>query len=51
MTATANRAEVIVIGGGQAGMTAGYYLARAGIDFLILDAAPRAGQSWRQRWD
>jgi putative flavoprotein involved in K+ transport len=51
MTATAKRAEVIVIGGGQAGMTAGYYLGRAGIDFLILDAAPRAGQSWRQRWD
>ena len=30
MTATAKRAEVIVIGGGQAGMTVGYYLGRAG---------------------
>ena len=51
MTAKAGRAEVIVIGGGQAGMAAGYYLARAGIPFLILDAGTRAGQSWQQRWD
>ncbi len=51
MTATAGRAEVIVIGGGQAGLTAGYYLAQAGIPFLILDAGTRAGDAWRQRWD
>ena len=29
--------ETIVIGGGQAGLTAGYYLARQGREFLILD--------------
>ncbi|MDA8319002.1 MAG: NAD(P)/FAD-dependent oxidoreductase [Actinomycetota bacterium] len=51
MTATAGRAEVIVVGGGQAGLTAGYYLSEAGIPYLILDAGPRAGESWRQRWD
>jgi putative flavoprotein involved in K+ transport len=51
MTATAGRAEVIVAGGGQAGMAAGYYLAQAGIPFLILDAGTRAGEAWRQRWD
>jgi putative flavoprotein involved in K+ transport len=42
---------VIVIGGGQAGLAAGYHLSRAGIPFLILDAGTRAGESWRQRWD
>jgi len=51
MTATAGGAEVIVIGGGQAGLTVGYYLAQAGIPFLILDAGTRAGDAWRQRWD
>jgi len=51
MTATTRRAEVIVVGGGQAGMAAGYYLAQAGIPFLILDAGAAAGESWRQRWD
>lgn len=45
------RAEVIVIGGGQAGLTAGYYLSQARIPFLILDAGTRAGDSWRRRWD
>jgi putative flavoprotein involved in K+ transport len=51
MTAITRRAEVVVIGGGQAGLAAGYYLSRAGIPFLILDAGPRAGEAWRQRWD
>jgi putative flavoprotein involved in K+ transport len=50
MTATAPT-QVIVVGGGQAGLTAGYHLRRAQIPFLILDAAPRAGQAWRERWD
>src|SRR4051795_1657821 len=43
--------EVLVIGGGQAGMAAGYYLRRAGIPFLILDGGDRIGHSWRERWD
>lgn len=47
----AERAEVIVIGGGQAGLAAGYYLAQARIPFLVLDAETRAGDSWRRRWD
>jgi putative flavoprotein involved in K+ transport len=47
----AERTEVIVIGGGQAGLAAGYYLAQARIPFLILDAEARAGDAWRRRWD
>lgn len=43
--------DVIVIGGGQAGLSVGYHLARAGIRFIILDANERIGDSWRQRWD
>jgi putative flavoprotein involved in K+ transport len=45
------RYEVAVIGGGQAGLAMGYHLARQGRDFVILDAAPRVGHSWRTRWD
>jgi putative flavoprotein involved in K+ transport len=45
------RFNTVVIGAGQAGLAAGYYLARAGADFLILDAANRVGDSWRNRWD
>jgi putative flavoprotein involved in K+ transport len=51
MSGTMRQAEVIVVGGGQAGMAAGYYLSRAGIGFLILDAGPRAGEAWARRWD
>jgi len=47
----ANRYEVIVIGGGQAGLATGYYLSKAGIRFQILDAGERIGDSWRKRWD
>lgn len=43
--------DTIVIGGGQAGLTMGYYLARQGRDFLILDAGARTGDAWRGRWD
>jgi putative flavoprotein involved in K+ transport len=43
--------ETIVIGGGQAGLTAGYYLARRGRTCLILDANERIGDAWRKRWD
>lgn len=45
------RYEVVVIGGGQAGLAIGHYLARQGRDFLVLDAAPRVGHAWRTRWD
>jgi len=43
--------DVIVIGGGQAGLSVGYYLAQAGVRFVILDASQRIGDSWRNRWD
>jgi putative flavoprotein involved in K+ transport len=43
--------QTLVIGGGQAGLAAGYYLSRAGVPFLILDAGDRIGHSWRERWD
>ena len=43
--------DVIVIGGGQAGLVTGYHLQRAGLRFLILDAGERIGDSWRRRWD
>jgi putative flavoprotein involved in K+ transport len=43
--------DVIVVGGGQAGLSMGYHLGRAGVRFLILDANERVGDSWRQRWN
>jgi putative flavoprotein involved in K+ transport len=43
--------HTIVIGGGQAGLSVGYYLARQGQPFIILDASRRVGDAWRQRWD
>ena len=47
----ANRIQTIVIGGGQAGLSVGYYLAKRGLPFLILDASTRVGDAWRNRWD
>jgi putative flavoprotein involved in K+ transport len=49
---TAQDFETIVIGGGQAGLSLGYYLKRLGRSFVILDANEQLGGSWRTRtWD
>ena len=48
---TTERYDTVVVGGGQAGLTAGYELQRRGRDFVILDAHERIGEAWRRRWD
>jgi cation diffusion facilitator CzcD-associated flavoprotein CzcO len=56
------RATVVVIGGGQSGLSAGYHLKRRGFTsalthpdgektFVVLDAEPAAGGAWRHRWE
>jgi putative flavoprotein involved in K+ transport len=45
------RIQTVVVGGGQAGLSVGYHLARRGLPFVILDANERIGDSWRKRWD
>jgi putative flavoprotein involved in K+ transport len=43
--------QTIVIGGGQAGLSVGYHLAKRGLSFQILDANACVGDAWRNRWD
>ena len=43
--------DVLVIGGGQAGLVMGYQLAQRGQRFLIVDAGTQIGAVWRSRWD
>lgn len=43
--------DVLVIGGGQAGLAMGYQLADRGLSFLIVDANPEVGHVWRSRWE
>ena len=43
--------DVIVVGGGQAGLAIGYFLAKQGRDFTILEAAAEPAAAWRERWD
>jgi len=45
------RREVIVVGGGQAGLAIGYFIAKRGLDFTILEAAHEPAATWRERWD
>lgn len=49
--ADAHDRQVVIIGGGQAGLSLAYYLKRAGLDFVILDAEPEPGGAWRYGWD
>jgi putative flavoprotein involved in K+ transport len=43
--------EVVVIGGGQAGLAIGYFLAQAGRRFTILEATGEPAAAWRGRWN
>ncbi|MET9594604.1 NAD(P)-binding domain-containing protein [Streptomyces sp. NPDC006516] len=46
--------DVVVIGAGQAGLSAAYHLRRIGLrpgeNFVVLDHAPRPGGAWQFRW-
>jgi putative flavoprotein involved in K+ transport len=43
--------DVLVIGGGQAGLTMGYYLKQTKLSSLILDKGSAVGDSWKNRYD
>jgi cation diffusion facilitator CzcD-associated flavoprotein CzcO len=43
-------AGVVVIGAGQAGLSSAYFLRRAGLDHVVLDANPAPGGAWQHRW-
>jgi putative flavoprotein involved in K+ transport len=49
--AAGERYDVIVVGGGQAGLALGHFLARGGRRFAILEAADAPAAAWRKRWD
>jgi putative flavoprotein involved in K+ transport len=51
MNSTPEVVNTVIIGGGQSGLTVGYYLAQQGRSFVILDAHERVGDAWRKRWD
>lgn len=46
--------DIVVIGAGQAGLSASYHLKKLGLspakDFIILDQAPGPGGAWQFRW-
>lgn len=39
--------ESVVIGAGQAGLSAAHHLQRLGIEHLVLDANPSPGGAWQ----
>ena len=46
-----DRFEVAVVGAGQAGLAMGFFLAKEGRHFTILEGADSIGAAWRTRWD
>lgn len=51
MPDVAEPVDVVVIGAGQAGLAAAFYLRRAGLTYLLLDDQPAPGGAWGQGWD
>lgn len=43
--------DVLVVGGGQAGLAMAHETTRRGLDTLVLEASPVVGSAWRSRWD
>jgi putative flavoprotein involved in K+ transport len=43
--------DVVVIGGGQAGLAVGYYLRRTALSWVVLDAQQGPGGAWTRAWD
>jgi putative flavoprotein involved in K+ transport len=43
--------DVIVVGGSQAGLAMAWHLAQQGLRFMVLEAGPELGHTWRNRWD
>ncbi|MDQ0678153.1 cation diffusion facilitator CzcD-associated flavoprotein CzcO [Arthrobacter pascens] len=43
-------ADVVVIGAGQAGLSAAFHLQRRGLAYTVLDAEEGPGGAWRHRW-
>jgi len=42
--------DVVVIGAGQAGLSASYFLRHYGVEHVVLDGAPGPGGAWQHRW-
>jgi putative flavoprotein involved in K+ transport len=42
--------DVLVIGGGQSALAAGFYLRRSGLSYVLLDDQEGPGAAWRHAW-
>ncbi|HEX4788150.1 MAG TPA: NAD(P)-binding domain-containing protein, partial [Actinospica sp.] len=53
-TEDAARTDVVVVGAGQAGLSSGYFLRRAGFEpgggYVVLDGDRAPGGAWQHRW-
>jgi len=43
--------ETVIVGGGQAGLSTGYFLAQQGREYAVFEAAERIGDQWRRHYE
>lgn len=46
-----DRVDILIIGGGQAGLALAYILRQTTLSYQVVERHPRLGDSWRRRYD
>lgn len=51
MSASTEKTDTVIVGGGQSGLALSYLLTEQSRDHIVLEKRHRVGETWRQRWD
>lgn len=51
MSASTDKTDTVIVGGGQSGLALSFLLTEQGRNHVVLEKHHRVGETWRRRWD